>query len=126
MSDSEIQRLVDYWRLASSTVPFHQTPDSGPVDATPSGVPLRQTPLWPEMNLEQEGDPMMADAIDVVRKEGKASITMLQRKLRIGYTRAARLIDAMEDKKIIGPPLANSQVREVLDMGNGGEQKGEG
>jgi DNA segregation ATPase FtsK/SpoIIIE, S-DNA-T family len=52
-----------------------------------------------------------------VRREGRASITMLQRRLRIGYTRAARLIDAMEEKGIVGPSEANSQVREILDYG---------
>jgi S-DNA-T family DNA segregation ATPase FtsK/SpoIIIE len=42
---------------------------------------------------------------------------MLQRRLRIGYTRAARLVDTMEEKGIISPPQPNSQVREVLDYG---------
>jgi len=126
VSDTEIQRLVDYWRLAVSTTAFHQTPDSGPVDLVKSGAPLKQTPLWDEMNLDAPGDPLMEDAIAMVRKEGKASITMLQRKLRIGYTRSARLIDAMEEKKIIGPPLANSQVREVLDYGENGPPDNEG
>jgi S-DNA-T family DNA segregation ATPase FtsK/SpoIIIE len=115
VSDSEIQRLVDYWRLAASTAPGVHMPEGAPVDALPSGVPLKQTPLWDEMNLEEQGDPLLPEAIGLVRKEGKASITMLQRKLRIGYTRAARLIDALEERKIIGPPLANSQVREVLE-----------
>ncbi|HEX7394237.1 MAG TPA: DNA translocase FtsK 4TM domain-containing protein [Anaerolineaceae bacterium] len=125
VSDSEIQRLVDYWRLAVSTTSYHITPESGPVDALPSGVPLRQTPLWDEMNMEEPGDPLFQQAVNMVRKEGKASITMLQRKLRIGYTRAARLVDAMEDKKIIGPPLTNSQVREVLQYGEDGPPKEE-
>ncbi len=52
-----------------------------------------------------------------MRKEGRASITMLQRRMRIGYTRAARLIDAMEEKGIVGPPVNGSQMREVLDYG---------
>jgi DNA segregation ATPase FtsK/SpoIIIE-like protein len=42
---------------------------------------------------------------------------MLQRKMRIGYTRAARLVDVMEEKGIIGPSLSNTQVRAVLDYG---------
>jgi S-DNA-T family DNA segregation ATPase FtsK/SpoIIIE len=117
VSDSEIQRLVDYWRLVVSTVPFSRVPDGGPVDVLPSGVPLKQTPLWDEMTLDEPGDPLLPEAIEMVRKEGKASITMLQRKMRIGYTRAARLIDVLEEKKIIAPPQANSQVRLVLDPG---------
>ncbi len=115
VSDSEIQRLVDYWRLAASMAPGVKVPEGVPVDAVPSGVPLKQSPLWDNMNLEEPGDPLLPEAIDLVRREGKASITMLQRKMRIGYTRAARLIDALEEKKIIGPPQANSQVREVLE-----------
>jgi S-DNA-T family DNA segregation ATPase FtsK/SpoIIIE len=43
---------------------------------------------------------------------------MLQRRLRIGYTRASRIVDMMEDKKIIGPPEGGTQMRPVLDYGN--------
>jgi S-DNA-T family DNA segregation ATPase FtsK/SpoIIIE len=42
---------------------------------------------------------------------------MLQRRMRIGYTRAARLVDVMEERHIISPPEVNSQVRKVLDYG---------
>jgi DNA segregation ATPase FtsK/SpoIIIE-like protein len=42
---------------------------------------------------------------------------MLQRRMRIGYTRAARLVDLMEEKGIVSPPEANSQIRQVLDYG---------
>ena len=46
---------------------------------------------------------MFEDAIDTIINNNQASISILQRKLRIGYTRAARLIDIMEEKKMIGP-----------------------
>ena len=59
----------------------------------------------------------LSEAIDLVRREGRASVSMLQRRLRIGYTRAARLVDVMEDKKIVGPPEGATQVRQVLDYG---------
>jgi DNA segregation ATPase FtsK/SpoIIIE-like protein len=42
---------------------------------------------------------------------------MLQRRMRIGYTRAARIVDMMEDKGIVGPPEGTTQVRQVLDYG---------
>jgi len=119
VSDSETQRLVEYWRSAASALGGapHVT-GGGTIDALPSGVPLKQEPLWDDMELgATSGDPLLSDAIDLVRREGRASITMLQRKMRIGYTRAARLIDVIEDKGIIGPPLSNTQVREVLDYG---------
>jgi S-DNA-T family DNA segregation ATPase FtsK/SpoIIIE len=48
----------------------------------------------------------------------RASISLLQRRLRIGYTRAARLIDEMEERGLIGPAQSGSQPREVLDYGN--------
>jgi len=117
VAESEIQRLVDYWRLAASQVPAAQAVNGAPVDALPNGVPLKQTPLWDEMTAEEPGDPLYAEAVELVRKEGRASITMLQRRMRVGYTRAARLVDTMEEKGIIGAPVANSQVREVLDYG---------
>ena len=120
VSESEIQRLVDYWRLQVMQMTGTQPPSvpgSSQVDMLPRGVPLKQVPLFDELNVEEEGDPMMKEAVDLVRREGRASITMLQRRLRVGYTRAARLIDRMEEDGIIGPSLSNSQVREVLDYG---------
>ena len=59
-------------------------------------------------------DDLLQRAIDVVRVQQKASISLLQRQLRIGYTRAARLIDQMEEKGIVGPATTDSRWREVL------------
>jgi S-DNA-T family DNA segregation ATPase FtsK/SpoIIIE len=118
VSDHEIARLVDYWRLAamniSQTKP--QNLAEGAVDSFPVGIPLKQGALFDD-DEDRDADPMLAEATELVRREGRASITMLQRRLRIGYTRAARMIDALEDKGIISPTLPNSQVREVLDYG---------
>jgi S-DNA-T family DNA segregation ATPase FtsK/SpoIIIE len=120
VSDQEIQRLVDTWRIAAQNNPQSRptTTEGSSVDnGLPRGVPLVQVPLWDELKPADEVDPLLKEAIELVRKEGRASITMLQRRMRIGYTRAARLVDAMEEKKIIGPALANTQVREILDYG---------
>ncbi|MEW6649940.1 MAG: DNA translocase FtsK 4TM domain-containing protein [Chloroflexota bacterium] len=116
VSDSEIQRLVDYWRTQSAALREQSASASQPVgvDMLPSGLPLKQAPLWEE---DSSGDPLVKEAVELVRREGRASITMLQRRMRIGYTRAARLIDTLEEKGIISPALPNSQVREVLDYG---------
>ena len=79
-------------------------------------MPLKQGALWEDGQLVNE-DPSLNDAISIVRKEGKASISMLQRRMRVGYTRAARLIDKMEERGIIGPQVMGVQTREVLDYG---------
>jgi S-DNA-T family DNA segregation ATPase FtsK/SpoIIIE len=59
-------------------------------------------------------DKLFQDAVATVRLQGKASISLLQRRLRIGYTRAARLIEQMEERGIVGPNVPGSQFREVL------------
>lgn len=120
VSDSEIQRLVDTWRvIASQAVRSAEVPAGGPVDSLPAGVPLHQTPLWDDINngSSQPEDRLLNEAIDLVRREGRASITMLQRRLGVGYSRAARLIDALEERGIVSPPQGNTNVREVLDYG---------
>jgi S-DNA-T family DNA segregation ATPase FtsK/SpoIIIE len=88
-----------------------------PADAIPENVPLKQAPLWEETQ-KVEGDPLFDEAVAIIRKEGKASVSMLQRRLRIGYTRASRIVDMMEDKKIVGPPEGATQMRQVLDYGD--------
>lgn len=58
-------------------------------------------------------DELLEDAVRMVLETGQASVSMLQRKFRVGYTRAARLIDTMEDMKIVGPNIG-SKAREIL------------
>ena len=86
---------------AGSASPYTVT--GAPVDALPENVPLKQKPLWEDEGAT-DGDPLLNDAIDIIRREGRASVSMLQRRMRIGYTRAARLMDVMEDRGIVGPP----------------------
>jgi S-DNA-T family DNA segregation ATPase FtsK/SpoIIIE len=133
VSDVEITRLVDYWKeQAGAASPYAAAGSAGgPADALPSGVPLkppdyggRQVPMFEDITAIQ-GDPLLKDAIDTVRREGRASVSMLQRRMRIGYTRAARLVDSMEDKGIVGPPAPGTGVREVLDYGEAGPPKEE-
>ncbi|MEW6402873.1 MAG: DNA translocase FtsK 4TM domain-containing protein [Chloroflexota bacterium] len=115
VSDHEIQRLVEYWRKqAGGASPYAVA--GMPAESVPAGAPLKQAPLWEEM-VQEEGDPLFTEAVDLVRKEGRASVSMLQRRLRIGYTRSARLVDQMEEKGIVGPPEGGTQMRQVLDYG---------
>ena len=119
ITEQEIARTVDYWRLQAmnvkSATPVTQRSDQE-TPAFMSDTPAKQVPLFEDME-NSDADPLLKEAIEIVRKEGKASITMLQRKLRIGYTRAARMVDELEDKGIISPPLSHSNVRDVLDYG---------
>ncbi len=119
VSDTEIQRLTHYWRdQAGAVSPMVAASASGPVDAPAyDGVPLKQGAMFEDMSPVEKGDVLLNDAIELVRREGRASVSMLQRRLRIGYTRAARMVDEMQDSGIISPPQPGSQVREVLDYG---------
>ncbi len=85
--------------------------------------PPPQQPLWEALQEEAEkpefSDELMPEAIALVRKLNKASTSLLQRRFRIGYTRAARMIDAMEEQGIIGPPTGTSKARTVFPAGGG-------
>ncbi len=63
--------------------------------------------------IADEPDELFDDAVHIVMETGQASISMVQRRLRVGYTRAARLIDMMERKGIVGPHTG-SKAREIL------------
>jgi DNA segregation ATPase FtsK/SpoIIIE-like protein len=63
--------------------------------------------------IADEADELFEDAVTVVMETGQASISMVQRRLRVGYTRAARLVDMMERKGIVGPHTG-SKAREIL------------
>ncbi len=117
VSDQEIQRLVNYWRGFAGSETGEEHAIEGSPDDLPAGVPLKQIPIWEEMKPETSQDPLYTEAVEMVRREGRASISMLQRKMRIGYTRAARLVDSLEEKGIIGPSQSNTQVRQILDYG---------
>ncbi|MDO5399781.1 MAG: DNA translocase FtsK [Eubacteriales bacterium] len=62
---------------------------------------------------ELEGDEMLPQAVDVILETGQASVSMLQRRLKLGYARAARIVDEMEEKGIVGP-FQGSKPRSIL------------
>ncbi len=63
--------------------------------------------------MDQEEE-VLLDAIDLVRGMRTCSTSMLQRKLRVGYPKAARLIEQLEDRGVVGPDMGGGQGREVL------------
>ena len=125
LSEEEIQRLVHFWvrqaeelKAAAPKVEINQSMEKiFPVGVTVTEVPLFDSPE------EIDEDPLLKQVIAFIRSEERASISMLQRKFSIGYTRAARLVDRMEELEIIGKPDSGSGVRPVLDFGD--EEKSE-
>jgi len=117
VSDNEIFSLVNYWRSFAGLAPTGGASVGGVVDGIPSNIPLKQMSFWESGKSKEPDDPLYKESVDLVRRQGRASISMLQRRLRIGYTRAARLIDAMEELGVVGTPDPNTGTREVLDYG---------
>ena len=66
-----------------------------------------QTKLWEETQPKPRSatgeDDLLPQAIEIIKQNNKASVSLLQRKLRIGYSRAARLIELLEDKGMVAP-----------------------
>jgi len=64
-------------------------------------------------DVDDEDDPVFDEAVEIVVSSGQASVSMLQRRLKLGYSRAARLVDQMEERGIVGP-FEGSKPRAVL------------
>jgi len=97
VTDQEIERIIAFWQKMN-----------------PSQV-LR--PPWEALLSQPEGDRdevLIEQAIEVLKQEQGASASMLQRRLRIGYPRAARLLDQLEEMGVVGPSLGGGREREVL------------
>ena len=67
----------------------------------------------PEDNADSEADELLDAAVEVILETGQASVSMLQRRLKLGYSRAARLVDQMEERGIVGP-FEGSKPRQLL------------
>ncbi|HYO87992.1 MAG TPA: DNA translocase FtsK, partial [Candidatus Limnocylindrales bacterium] len=65
---------------------------------------------------EDSDDVLYEQAVETVRRLNKASVSLLQRRLRIGYTRAARMIDLMEERGVVGPAVEGAKPRDVLPV----------
>lgn len=66
-----------------------------------------------QTSMSLDGDPLLPDAVEVVLDTGQASTSMLQRRLKLGYAHAARIVDEMEEKGIVGP-FEGSKARQLL------------
>ncbi|MBV9498092.1 MAG: DNA translocase FtsK 4TM domain-containing protein [Acidobacteriaceae bacterium] len=103
VTEAETNRVVDFWKEQA-------TPE---YDESFLLTPPSEEDLDDAETFDGEQDPMYEDAVRVVLEMGKASTSTLQRRLRLGYGRAARILDMMQRDGIIGPP-DGSKPREVL------------
>jgi S-DNA-T family DNA segregation ATPase FtsK/SpoIIIE len=105
VTDKEVTKIADYLRMQSPPQ-YNDEVVSMPVQLNGKGGVV--------MDFDGDGeDDLYRDAVQVVIDSGKASTSLLQRRLRIGYSRAARIIENMEDQGIVGP-ADGSRPREVL------------
>ena len=81
-------------------------------EAVDQDLPIQEEPEGQE-SLEDTENREVADAIAIIKETRRASTSAIQRRMRIGYTKAARLMDVLEERKIIGPPRG-SEPREIL------------
>jgi S-DNA-T family DNA segregation ATPase FtsK/SpoIIIE len=99
VSDQEIERIITFWQRS-----FEQEEI--------------ETPPWEALLAEEallaDKDDLIEKAMAIVRQTQRASASLLQRRLRIGYPRAARLIDELEELGAIGPAMGGGREREVL------------
>ncbi len=97
LKDQEVNRVIGFWQRALA-------------DKEQEAVP------WEELVEEEddEGDDLIEQAIELIRKSRRASASLLQRRLRIGFPRAARLLDELEEMGIVGPAQGGGKDREVL------------
>lgn len=97
ITDMEIERVIAHWQKN--------------VDSNNDSPPWETLLTEPEEN-EDEG--LIEKAVSIVRQSQRASASMLQRRLRIGYPRAARLLDQLEDMGVVGPSQGGGKERDVL------------
>lgn len=92
ISDEEVENIVDFIKANSSNIKEDKLEEA-----------ITQEIEKKNNNTQSEKDPLFFDALSYVVNEEQASISFLQRKLRIGYSRAARIVDQMEEVGILGP-----------------------
>ncbi len=110
VSDSEVEKVVQY--LKSDHRNEYDEDVMNEIERQAAKEKAAKSGL-PEDAVGDDSDPMLDDAIMCVVELGQASTSLLQRKLRLGYARAARLIDMMEERGVVGP-YEGSKPRQVL------------
>jgi S-DNA-T family DNA segregation ATPase FtsK/SpoIIIE len=108
VADDEVRAVIQYWK------DWHtQQVKAGKASAIRSGVGPWERGLTRREFLA-ETDPMLEEAIELVVEEQEASASLIQRRLGLGYPRAARIIDLLEELGVIGEPVAGGRSRKLL------------
>ena len=115
VSEEEVQRVVDY------TIKQQKAKYDENFTNLTSAAQASSSSSYDSKD-DQYDDPLYNEVVDFVIKSGKTSASLLQRKYRLGYNRAARMIDLLEERGIVGPPNG-SKPREVLVKYDNNEEK---
>ncbi len=112
VSDTEVEAVASYVKANFATTYDQEVMEEIERKALQTGN--KQSASDPEPNVnELDGDEMLPAAVEVILETGQASVSMLQRRLKLGYARAARIVDEMEEKGIVGP-FQGSKPRDIL------------
>ncbi len=113
VTDAEVESVTNYVKENYTTTYDQQVMEEIEKKALQTGN-SKATVSDPEPNADElDGDEMLPAAVDVILETGQASVSMLQRRLKLGYARAARIVDEMEEKGIVGP-FQGSKPRSIL------------
>ena len=113
VSDTEVESVATYVKEHFNAVYDQEVMEEIERKAIQTGSG-KVTASDPEPSQDElDGDEMLPAAVDVILETGQASVSMLQRRLKLGYARAARIVDEMEEKGIVGP-FQGSKPRAIL------------
>ncbi len=115
VSDRELDRLIEHWRQGRGATVVTLPPAASPLPLKEAPPIPAQEPLFPEFAeaTPKFEDELLPTAVEILLAEDRASISLLQRRMRIGYTRSARLVDLMVDLGIVTPNVDQGQFRGV-------------
>ena len=113
VSDAEVEAVATFVKKNSATEYDQQVIEEIDRKAAQTGNKNTASNDFEPSAEETDGDEMLPAAVDVILETGQASVSMLQRRLKLGYARAARIVDEMEERGLVGP-YAGSKPREIL------------
>jgi S-DNA-T family DNA segregation ATPase FtsK/SpoIIIE len=123
VADDEVHKVVESWKLVAEPQYVEGILEGGVPEEVDAGSAVGfggLTRTLGDAGIDSESDPMYDQAVSVVLKSGRASISFVQRNLRIGYNRAARLLEQMEQAGLVSAMATNGN-REILAPRNVGD-----